>query len=131
GQAAGSLPSFGVPITDIAFTPDGRNVVVATSTGLEIIDVDAGRVSATALGGTQLQDVAVMPDGSRALVVTSNDVLSVDLPSVRVTPLARIGDSSHRTESIAISADGRRAFAAGHSLWGIDTADGSTTEVQI
>ncbi|GAA0947329.1 serine/threonine-protein kinase [Pseudonocardia zijingensis] len=132
GQPAGGVPSYNGPISDIAFTPDGKQILVATDTGLEIIDVDAGRVTSTALGGTAVGVVEVVPDGSRALIATSTDVLTVDLPTVRVAPLARLGEPGELPlTDLAISADGRRAFVTGKSLWVVDTAEGAVTEVQL
>jgi YVTN family beta-propeller protein len=107
-----TIRGVGRDISSIAITPDGRKLVVI-ATGEDkylMIDTATRRPIAQGSTGRDPRSLALTPDGGQVVIVNrvSNSLTVVDVRSGQVTDtITEVGD---KPSSIALSADGRRAF---------------------
>lgn len=120
------LPQFDAPfgaIMTVAFSPDGRHLLIASSLGVEVREVATGdtvrRIAVDAEKGG-VRAAAVSPDGAFVVtggidgiarvwsVVTGDEVLRLD-----DHPVLEDGDRMPMVESVAFSPDGERVLTVG------------------
>jgi len=111
----------------IAITPDGSRAYVANnvSDSVSVIALATDTVIAT-VAMFQPVGVALTPDSTRAYVTNSSEVFgSVSVIDTATNALTATIDIGPNAQTVAITPDGSRAYAASFgsdSLWVIDTA---------
>ena len=119
GQA---LQGSAAGLSCVAFSPDGRRVVAgnASSTGsLRLWDAASGRVLVAGFEGhtNMITGVAFMPDGRRIVSASSDGTLRLwDAATGQQIGAALVGEQHGPVLRIAVSADGSRIAASGHSF---------------
>ena len=114
----------------LAWTPDGRTVVVTVEASRAVLPVDArhwtvGRALAT--GQETSHMVAVSPDGRRAYVGNIGGG-SVSLLDLRRPGDPRITQTGRGTEGVAVSPDGREVWAVNRSGNTVSVLDARSLE---
>ena len=109
----------------LAWTPDGRTVLVTVETSRAVLPVDARHWTvgpALSTGQETSHMVAVSPDGRRAYVgnIGSGSVSALDL---RAPGAPRITQTGRGTEGVAISPDGREVWAVNRSANTVSVLD--------
>lgn len=100
---------------DLAFSPDGRWLVVAnqTSDSVSLVRTDDGKVVSEVASGKRPSAIVFTPDGRRALASATYSgelmVFELDGPRLRPAGVVRLG---FEPRGIAVSPDGRVAYVA-------------------
>jgi YVTN family beta-propeller protein len=69
--------SVGSGGSNIVITPDGTRAYIATSEGIQVVDVASQAVTGTIKIGTGTKDVAITPDGTVLFALANNGTLNI------------------------------------------------------
>ncbi|NIJ11127.1 WD40 repeat protein [Saccharomonospora amisosensis] len=116
------------PVLDAAFTPDGRNLVLASLNGhIEVRDADTGRLRRE-FGNhpSAVRALAIAPDGSTLATATTDDATVWLWDLAEGSLLARLNSGNgFEVNDLAFSPDGGVLARAGSdtdvAMWRIDT----------
>ena len=115
----------GGPVRSVAFSPDGKKLAASTDTGIDVWDVDSGRVVGHPAYNGYAYSVAFSPDGRTIAAAGSNTTIRL----YSGTDYRQVGSpmavkDGRPVNSIAFSRDGRE-IAAGSAgttvLWSVRT----------
>lgn len=139
GKTVATIPGNGREVTAIAFSPDGKCVLIASDApfdnyvglghqhppewrkpALRLWNIAATKEIAAFTGIEQVRGVAFTPDGTRIIIGGSGGLLCFDAMTLK--KIAKIGDPGSIND-LAISPDGKRVLTAGTNsnvrLWDI------------
>jgi hypothetical protein len=106
-------------ITSVAFSPDGKNLIIGTYRGAAVLSTATGRIDRVLYGiSGSAQSIAFSPDGALMAVGggepgENGEVLLYD-PRADFKPAGRVTGHTDVVYSVAFSPDGKRLATASH-----------------
>jgi WD40 repeat protein len=128
GQIANTIsrsrPNQSNPITSVAITSNGQTLITGSNQGIELWDINTGRLVLTLPESGEANAIAISPD-SRTLVSghLDNTVKRWDLRNGNLVQTLPAGERGFIVESVAISPDGQTIAAGTYReirLWNLE-----------
>lgn len=128
GQIANTLtrsrPNLANPINSVAITANGQTLITASNQGIELWDINTGRLVLTLPESGEANAIAISPD-SRTLVSghLDNTVKLWNLLNGNLVQTLEAGERGFIVESVAISPDGQTIAAGSYRelrLWNLE-----------